>query len=259
METLGYILTFFAGTTLGLLGGGGSVLTVPILVYCFSIQTILSTTYSLFIVGVSTLFGAISSYRQDKVQLSMVWLFFIPSSIGIYFGRSYLLEIIPDQLMIVGTKDNLVLMIFAILMIFSSYLMLFRKSKSIHVHSHQTFVFKFQFILRAFFVGLVTGLIGVGGGFLIVPALVFFAGLSIHKSIGTALLIVMINTSFAFLLDVGHVTLDWPFLLRLTLLSVSGIFAGQYLSRFISGSKLKPIFGIFILVLGCFILLKGLF
>lgn len=249
------------GLTLGLLGGGGSILTVPVLVYILGIDPVYATGYSLFIVGVSSLFGAVSYFRKKLVDVKTAIVFGIPSIAAVYVARKMLVPSIPDHLLTIGefelTKNIAIMVLFAVLMILASYSMIRGKVDTATEEERLTHNYPVM-VLQGIFVGALAGLVGVGGGFLIIPALVHFSGLSMKKAIGTSLMIIAENSLFGFVGDVQNYTIDWPFILGFAALSVLGILIGTKLSNAIHGAKLKPAFGWFVLVMGVFILSKEL-
>ncbi len=259
MYIAGYFAAVFIGISLGLIGGGGSVLTVPVLVYLFHIDTLLATSYSLFIVGTTSVVGSVSYVRKKLTDASTVIFFGIPSVVAVLFTRAVILPAIPDKILETGgftvTKNVLVLLLFAVLMLFASYSMIKNKHMSAQdLPATQTK--RFLIIFQGLFTGLITGLIGAGGGFLIIPALVNLLKIPIKTAIGTSLIIISVNSLAGFLLSLHSSHIDWKFLLVLTAIAVSGIMTGSYLSTKTDGKKLKPAFGWFILVMGIYILVK---
>jgi uncharacterized membrane protein YfcA len=261
MEILGYALALVIGLTLGLIGGGGSILTVPVLVYVLGIDAITGTAYSLFVVGAAALVGGIQNYLKGQVHLKTAIIFAIPSFTAVYLTRRYIVPAIPDELFTVGsliiTKDLAIMAFFAIIMLLAAVSMIFSKSKN---DDAEITALKFNYpmiILEGFVVGGVTGLVGAGGGFLIIPALVLLARLPIKLAIGTSLLIIAAKSLIGFTGDLSAgLEIDWAFLLIFTALAIAGIFIGVYLARFIPGSKLKKGFGYFVLVMAFYILAK---
>lgn len=257
MEIIGYILAIFVGISLGLIGGGGAILTVPILVYLFSVKPELATTYSLFIVGISSLIGSIKHYKQGNLKVYTALSFGIPALISLLTIRKVVLPKIPQNLFqintIIITKNILLMIVFAILMIAASTSMI-RKTKA-KATEHQTQ--KSKLILFGFLVGIVTGFLGAGGGFLIIPTLIFFANLEMKQAVGTSLLIIACNALIGFCGDmVNGVVVNYQLLFSFSLLAIAGIFIGTYLSKKIDGNTLKPIFGWFVLVMGIYIIAK---
>ncbi len=263
MEIIGYVASVLIGLSLGLIGGGGSILTVPVLVYLFGVNPVMATAYSLFIVGTTSLFGVLPKYKLGNVNLKTAIIFGIPSIIAVYATRRYLVPAIPDEVFTIGnfliTKSILLMLLFAILMVFASYSMITKKSKNDNKEEGEQ-KFNYPMILvEGTVVGILTGLVGAGGGFLIIPALVLFSKLPMKQAVGTSLLIIAAKSLFGFLGDISTQSMDWKLLLTVTLLAVIGIFIGNKLSHKISGEKLKAGFGWFVLFMGIYIIIKELF
>ena len=263
MELLGYILAVIIGVVLGLIGGGGSILMVPVFVYLLHINPIAATAYSLFVVGVSSMVGAIQNLRKGLVEIKTAVIFSIPALIAVYVTRKYVIPLIPDTLFRVNefmvTKDVGIMLFFAIIMLLASFSMIWSKTKK---NEDDNVVINFNYpliIVEGGVVGLLTGLVGAGGGFLIIPALVVLAKLPMKKAVATSLLIIAIKSLIGFIGDVENLDIDWQFLLSFTAFSVGGIFLGIKMNKRIDGSKLKTIFGWFVLVMGIYIIIKELF
>ena len=260
MEIAGYIASIFIGTSLGLIGGGGSILTVPVLVYLFGIDTVLATTYSLFIVGSSSIVGSISYFRKGLVNLKVVLIFGMPSVIAVLFTRTYILPAIPQEIFSVGnfivTKNILLMLLFAILMILASYSMIKKDRQPIDTTSQKQSLNFFLILIQGVFTGVITGLIGAGGGFLIIPALVALVKLTMKNAVGTSLVIISISSLTGFSTSLTHTSVQWPFLLTILFIAVIGILIGSYLSTKIDGKRLKPAFGWFVLIMGIYIIIK---
>lgn len=261
MLILGYISAAIIGVVLGLVGAGGSILAVPVLIYLFNIPVHTATIYSLFIVGVSSFFGTIGYVRNGLYSFKTIIFFGLPSIISIYFTRTHIVHFLPDVLFNVGnytvTKDVGTMMLFSILMILASYSMIRKSTVIQHDDYKETKKFRYLFILLlGLIIGFIAGLLGAGGGFMMIPALVVLANLPMKIAIGTSLTIVCINSSIGFLGDLFYCTfpIDWHFLIIFTVISIAGILAGTQLSKYISGNKLRPAFGWLILVLGIVIL-----
>lgn len=259
MEVLGYMLAVFIGISLGLIGGGGSILTVPVFVYLFHIEPTLATSYSLFVVGATSLTGAVYQYSKGFVDLKAALSFGLMSVATVFVVRKYLLPTIPDVLWHIGgvtvTKSSATMVLFAALMLAASVSM---------VLGHRERPGRLQTslpVLLAFGlgVGLVTGLLGAGGGFLIIPALVLLAKTPMRVAIGTSLFIVTINSLVGFAGDIGHVYIDWPFLFTILAITVCGVFIGSIIGRQIPGERLRSGFGWFVLTMGIYILSRELF
>ncbi|MFC6861141.1 sulfite exporter TauE/SafE family protein [Zunongwangia atlantica] len=258
-QILGFISALIIGLVLGLTGGGGSILTVPVFVYILHINPVTATAYSLFVVGSSSAVGAIDNFNKGRIDFKSSLIFAIPAVIAIFSTRKYLLPSIPHHIANLGnfelTKDLMIMSFFAILMLVASASMILRKKKEcIDCENEPTDTKTGLMIILGALTGLVTGLVGAGGGFIIVPILVFLAGLNMKEAVGTSLFIIAINSIIGFLGDLGHMEIDWVFLILFTIISVVGIFFGIYLSRFINSHKLKKAFGWMVLVMGIYIL-----
>ncbi len=257
-EFYGYLAALFVGVVLGLIGSGGSILTVPIIVYLFLLNPITATAYSLFVVGVTAFWGAIRNIQKGMIDYRVGIAFAIPSFIAIYITRKYLLPAIPDKLFLAGdflfTKNAALMVFFAVVMLIAALYMI--KDKKIENEENSNIQYNYLSLsLQGFIIGVLTGILGVGGGFLIIPALVLWTGLPMKKAVGTTLLIIAVKSLIGFLGDIENLTIDWVFLLSFTSISVIGIFLGIYLSNFIDGKKLKKSFGWFVLIMGIYILI----
>jgi len=259
MELIGYLSAILIGLILGLLGGGGSILSIPILVYLFQMDAVMASAYSLFIVGITSLVGAIPKYKEHLVSIRTGLLFGIPSIISIFVARRWIVPAIPSVVIefdsFVITKRILLLGLFAVLMILASYSMI-RDKKEIQNDERQFRTF--LVIVEGILIGLLTGIVGAGGGFLIIPALVLLTGLPFKTAVGTSLFIIAINSLTGFLGDVLNYTMNWKFLITLTALAVIGVLVGNQFARKISSTKLRKAFGWFILLMGVWILFKEL-
>lgn len=246
------------GFTLGLLGGGGSILTVPILVYVLAIDPVLATAYSLFVVGSTSVVGAIRKSMEGLVDWKTGLIFAVPSLIAVFLTRYLLVPAIPDDLFSVGnflfTKEIAIMVFFAIVMLLAAYSMI----KGRKEQQENLKPLNIPMVLaEGLIVGLVTGLVGAGGGFLIVPALVLLVGLRMKVAVGTSLIIIAIKSLIGFLGDLGSgQDIDWSFLLIFTAFSALGMFVGIYATKFVKPAALKKGFGWFVLAMGIFILLK---
>lgn len=265
MEIIGYIASLAIGLSLGLIGGGGSILSVPVLVYLFGVTPVLATAYSLFIVGFTSLVGVIPKYKQGFVCLRTAIVFGIPSIIAVFLTRRLIVPAIPDHIATIGSlvidKSMLLMLLFAALMLVASISMIrSKKDKEDDVSESKP---KFNYpliIIEGVVVGILTGLVGAGGGFLVIPALVMLGKLPMKKAIGTSLFIIALKSLIGFLGDLSQESqhIDWQLLLVVTGLAILGIFIGNYLATRIEGKKLKKGFGWFVLVMGVYIFLKEL-
>ncbi|QRM90650.1 TSUP family transporter [Lacinutrix sp. WUR7] len=254
-----YIAAFLIGAILGLIGGGGSILTVPLLVYFLAYNPVLATAYSLFVVGSSSLVGVIQKHQKGLVDFKTGLAFSFPSFIAVYVSRRFLVPAIPDTLFTIGefslTKGMAIMIFFAIIMLLAAFSMIKSKPQTQENNTSQAY---YKTFIQGVIIGVITGLIGAGGGFLYVPALVLWAGLDMKKAVGTSLIIIAINSLIGFLGDVQVLDIDWFFLLSFSFLTIIGILVGGYFSKFISSKKLKKSFGWFVLAMSIYIVLKEL-
>ncbi|SEG19882.1 sulfite exporter TauE/SafE family protein [Sphingobacterium lactis] len=259
IELFGFLASLGIGLSLGLIGGGGSILTVPVLVYLFHLDPLLATSYSLFIVGSTSAVGAVPYFRQQLIDFRSAVYFGIPSIISVFLTRHYILDLIPEQLVQLGeftlSKDMAIMLLFAVLMFFAALKMI-GKHVSKPVDSGNNYLL--PLILQGTGVGLISGLIGAGGGFLIIPALIIFNGMPMKTAIGTSLLIIAANSLFGFIGNLDLQRIDWTFLLSITGIAMVGILLGSKLSQRIDGKKLKPIFGWFVLLMAFVIIVQEL-
>jgi uncharacterized protein len=259
MELFGYIASVSIGIILGLMGGGGSILSIPILVYLFHVDAVMASAYSLFIVGTTSLVGAVPKYREHLVNIRTGFIFGIPSIASIFITRKWIVPAIPDVLFSINdfqfSKRILLLGIFALMMILASYSMI-RKPGTVKKDDQEVRIFLTMF--EGLLIGFLTGLVGAGGGFLIIPALVLLTGLPFKTAVGTSLFIIAINSLIGFFGDVLNYQMNWAFLLTITSLAVAGIFIGNRLQKNVSSQKLKKAFGWLILGMGLFILIREL-
>ncbi len=262
-EIMGFAASILIGVSLGLIGGGGSILTLPVLVYLLHISPVISTAYSLFIVGTTSLVGSASFMKKKLVNYRAALVFAIPSFTTVFLTRKHLVPAIPDPLFNISgfeiSKNVGIMVFFALIMLAASYSMI-KSKKEEKEENIGELKFNYPMIaLEGALVGMLTGIVGAGGGFLIIPALVLFARLPMKMAVGTSLLIIAAKSLIGFLGDLSNIQVDWAFLLPFTALSVVGIFLGTYLSKFISGEKLKKSFGWFVLVMGIYIITKEVF
>ncbi len=309
MEIIGYIASLVIGISLGLIGGGGSILTVPVLVYLFGINPVLATAYSLFIVGSTSLVGALPKYRQGLINLRTAFIFGLPAIGAVFATRKFIVPLIPDVVFHVGdfavTKAILMMLLFAVLMVFASVSMIRDKSEEEKINDDllpfngndnreeellmvsassdlsasnvvvadtatptlilekeiiQEQKFNYPLILiEGIVVGILTGLVGAGGGFLIIPALVLLSKLPMKQAVGTSLLIIAAKSLIGFTGDLSNYTMDWKLLLSVTAIAIVGIVVGNWMTKKVSSEKLKKGFGWFVLVMGVYIIIKEIF
>lgn len=257
-EFFGYLGALAIGLVLGLTGGGGSILTVPVLVYLMGIHPVTATAYSLFIVGTTSAFGTVQNYRKGFVEVKTGLKFALPSLTAIYLTRKLIVPNIPEVLFSIGeisiTKNLFIMLLFAIVMLMAALSMIRnKKSEKSDVTPNPVIT-----VIQIFMVGVIIGLVGAGGGFLIIPALVYLAKLPMKKAVGTSIFIIAINSLIGFTGDIGNIDIDWRFLFIFSFISILGIFAGIYLNKFINEKNLKKGFGWFVLTMSIVILAKEL-
>ena len=263
MEIIGFVGALLMGLSLGLIGGGGSILTVPILVYLFHVDPVLATAYSLFIVGFTSILGSTSHIKQGNIHWRTALVFGIPSIISVFVTRQFIVPLIPQEIFrfngFLVTKPILMLLVFAVLMVIASYSMI-KPSKNQVSNGEGEVDYQYLLILlEGLGVGMITGFVGAGGGFLIIPALVLLAKLPMKKAVGTSLVIIGFKSLIGFIGDVnGNSVIDWKFLALFTSIAAVGIFLGSHFSKKVKDEKLKPAFGYFVLVMGIYIILKEL-
>lgn len=263
MEIIGYFASLVIGISLGLIGGGGSILTVPVLVYLFGVQPVLATAYSLFIVGSTSLIGAVPKYRQGLVNLKTALVFGVPSIAAVFITRKFIVPAIPSVVFQIAdfevTKSLLMMILFAVLMVLASVSMIRNKKEKA---PEEPAVQKFNYpliLVEGAFVGVLTGLVGAGGGFLIIPALVLLSKLPMKQAVGTSLLIIAAKSLIGFTGDVANYQMDWKLLFIITIIAIAGIFIGNWMSAKVDADRLKKGFGWFVLVMGVYILVKEIF
>lgn len=264
MEYIGYFASILIGVALGLIGGGGSILTVPVLVYLFAIEPVVATSYSLFIVGLTSGVGSFAYFKKGLVNIKTAIVFGIPSIIAVFTTRALIVPAIPKEVFSVGnflvTKSILMMVLFAVLMIVASYSMIKKEKKTTIDLPEEAQKFNYPLILlEGAVVGVFTGLVGAGGGFLIIPALVILSKLPMKEAVGTSLVIIAAKSLIGFFGEGEATAIDWQFLITISAFAIIGIFIGTALSKKIDGAKLKPAFGWFVLFMGIYILAKELF
>jgi uncharacterized protein len=257
MELVGYLALIGIGVVLSLMGGGGSLLSVPILVYLFSLDIVTASSYSLFIVGTTSLLGAWLKQKEQRVDLRSGMMFSASSVVAIFLARKWILPWIPEELLslnsILITKRALILTIFALLAITSSLIILLRPTW----HSVDQGKQRLKFLLPVgFTTGMLVGLVGVGGGFLILPSLIIFARLPFKIAVGTTLLVIGFNSLLGFLGDVMNYPIHWLFLLIITGLATLGMWLGNVCGEKIPVNYLRVTFGWIMLIVAIGIIVK---
>jgi len=242
---IGLLLSAVIGLSLGLIGGGGSILTVPILVYLLAVSPHDAVGMSLAVVGGTSIFGAMLHWKRGNVDLNSGLLFGISGIVGALLGSP-----LPKLV-----SANLLLLIFGVLMLVVAATMILRKRGAVDETEHKPH--PVQGILSGFGVGMLTGFLGVGGGFLIVPALVFFGGLSMKKAIGTSLFVIFLNCVAGLVGHISQSSLDWTLTAQVTALAVSGAIVGTFLSHRIAADRLQSMFAVLVLGVGAFLIVKN--
>ena len=242
---VGLVLSAAIGLSLGLIGGGGSILTVPILVYFLGVTPHDAVGMSLAVVGATSLFGSYLHYRRENVDLRS----------GLLFGAAGIVGAIAGSPLTKLVSPGALLLIFGILMLVVAISMIWRRKRAEDERIHAPH--PMQGILAGFGVGVLTGFLGVGGGFLIVPALVYFGGLTMKRAIGTSLFVIFLNCVAGL---VGHAA-QGIFDLGLTglvmLLAVGGAVAGTMLSHRLAAHRLQRVFAVLVLGVGGFLIVKN--
>lgn len=263
LSIVGYFASILMGVALGLTGGGGSILTVPILSYLFFVDALQATTYSLGIVGLVALWGAWGAYRSRELHLSRAIVFGIPGIIGVIISRRILLPSLPSEISFFSltvSQNSIILLLFAFLMLAASYSMIQSARKSEDLAKKQIIeknISLFSMFVSGLSVGLVSGFVGAGGGFLIVPALVRFGHLDIKQAVGTSLFVITLQSIIGVLSDFSLLSkLNFGLFLSIVLLALIGMTVGSKVRHKLSQKKLKMGFGIFVLVMAIFILFK---
>jgi uncharacterized membrane protein YfcA len=263
MQVFGYAGAFITGLVLGLMGGGGALLSIPVLVYLFHIPASVATGYSLFIVGLTASSGAVQNMRNKKVDYVAALFYGIPSVITVFLMRRYVVPNLPEIILSTSSfnldKNHFILLILSVVMYGAAYKMITDKGNeeenTLPHKNHRIFLMLYAIVIGAFL-----GLVGAGGGFLMVPALIYFANVPTKHAISTSLLLVALNSWIGFLGDVSSSSnMNWKFLFTFSAFSIVGLFTGTYLSRFVDARHMKKYFGWFILLVGIYIVIKETF
>lgn len=260
MEIVGYIAAMIIGLVLGLIGGGGSILTVPVFVYLLGIDPVHATAYSLFVVGLTALTGAFRNMKKKLIDFKVAIFFSIPAFIAVYLARKFVIPALPEDLFSIGsyviTRDFGIMIFFAMIMLLAAVSMIRDKRKEEGEKKSDVKFKELWIVVEGLVVGFLTGIVGAGGGFLIIPALVLLAGLPMKTAVATSLLIIAVKSLIGFLGDIQNLSIDWMFLLKFSAFSIIGIFLGIKLNQYIEGKKLKKAFGWFVLLMAAFIVYK---
>lgn len=264
MEIAGYIIAVLIGLSLGLVGGGGSIITVPVLVYLLKVEPVLATMYSLFVVGSCSLVGSMRAYRKGLVDIPVVFVFGSASMLSVFIARHHLVPLLPDYFFTLGplvvTKAVFLMLLFGLLMLLTSVSMIRSSAKKMEVVPAQDQPRKMlPLFLQGTGVGMITGLLGAGGGFLIIPSLVLFGKLPMKTAVGSSLTIMTFSSLFGFFSTMGQYTIHWAPLLSFTAIAIGGIFIGMALSDRISGSSLKKGFGWFVCMIAILVIVREVF
>lgn len=246
VSLVGLLLAVLIGLSLGLLGGGGSILTVPIFVYVLGFAPKEAIGMSLAVVGATSLVGAAGHWRAGNVDLRTALPFGAVAMAGSFLGTR----------LAVFLSGAVQLTLFGAIMLLAAIFMLRDRHPAGSAAGGATR----SLVILAFVglaVGVLTGLVGVGGGFLIVPALVLLAGVPMKQAVGTSLLVIAMNAATGFLGYLGQIQVQWDVLLLFTLLAIGGILAGTALVRFVSQQALKRAFAVFLVAMAIFILYQN--
>lgn len=248
MELIGYLALIVLGFVLGTVGMGGSMLAIPILVYVFSLNMVTASAYALFITGTTSLAGFALKHKDDLADLRAAAVFGIPSLIASFATRRWIVTAIPPEIYlgdsIIIRKEDLLLRLLCVLMIVSAVLMLKRGRYSSNEGEERP-----QWLVPVgLFTGMMAGLVGAGGGFLILPSLVVFGRLKFPVAVGTTLLIISFNSLVGFCGDVLNYSIQWPFLLVVTGLCCTGLLLG-YVARHRIASRIDQRVFAFVMLL----------
>lgn len=260
MDLAGYLASLLIGVTLGLIGGGGSILTVPVLVFLFRVSPVTATAYSLFIVGSTSLVGTVPKFKEGSVNLRAAIAFGLPSLAAVFMMRTWVVPHLPEQIGLLGdavSRDRLLLLLFAFMMVVASLSLVKQSRKNASTSECSNCSIRLPLVIGSGLLeGSLTGLVGAGGGFLIIPALVLLNKVPMKQAIGTSLLIIATKSLVGFTGDLSHFDMDWSLLLTITAIAIAGIFIGSWLSTRINGNHLKKGFGWFVFAMGVYIALS---
>jgi uncharacterized protein len=254
MEIFGWMSLLLVGITLGLLGGGGAILTVPILAYLFTRPVVESTSLSLFIVGVASLIGSVGYIRNRLFDSWALLCFGLPSIIGVTLSRAWILPSLPPVLP-GGIDRGMALMLFLALLMVGAGIRMLQPRPSGDVKVRRDVI---PVALAGLTVGLIAGIVGAGGGFLIIPALYFLVGLKAKVAVGTSLTIIATQSIIGFGTDLLQRSPDWSFLLPAAGVAIMGTFVGVALAKRANEQAIRKGFGVLTLTVAAFIVLREL-
>jgi len=265
MEIIGYACALLVGLSLGVFGSGGSILTVPILVYLLGVNPMEATTYNLFIVGLTSAIGFTTYFRKHLVDFRIAVIFAIPSIVSVFLVRNYVLPKVPNTILVIGnsaiSKNEFIMILYGILMVIASASMIWQSGIRERITLEMKPVRYLELFGLGFLSGLLTGMFGIGGGFIIIPALVLFARIPIRMSVGTSLLIIAFNSLSGIGIEIFtmHNVMDVQLIVLFTLLAITGLFLGLTFSLKLYPAQMKKIFGWFILVMAFGIFVREVF
>jgi len=252
-----YSASVIIGLCLGLIGAGGSILTIPVLVYVLKTDPLVSTIYSMFIVGTCSFVGSVLSYLKNLLDVRTAIQFGIPSIAGVIVARKLIFPALPDRLFFIGSfevsKDIAIMVLLAAIMFYVSIKMLTKVANTTSIETSEQSS-PLLFILQGIVTGIITGLLGVGGGFLIVPALLLWVRLPIKTAIGTTLFIITLNSAVGFITSYTSITIEWPLLVKFAAGAIAGILFGKMLSERMKADNLEKVLAWFIIITSVYIL-----
>lgn len=247
MEVIGYLILVLSGITLALIGGGGSLLSTPVMIYFFNMDAAQATTYALFVVAIGSAFGTFTYTKNKDIDIPLAIEFAIPCFVSIFLVRTYGITSVPvafNFFDLKWTRDIVIMIPFASVMGFSAFNGLRKKNRPL-LHQRPS---KWVAMTQGLLVGALTGFVGVGGGFLITPILHFVMGLDFKKAVGTSLFVLTLNSTFAFVVDVSRgAQVSYLLLLIFASASVIGLIIGFALSHKIKEIKIKAGFSIILM------------
>jgi len=259
MYFIGLILSLVIGVVLGLVGGGGSILTVPLVNEFFGESLLVATTYSLFVVAVASGFGVLQRIKHDQVDFKQGFVFVIPSMITAFIIRMWIMPLFPISFALSDfqlSRDVVITVLLIFVMFYTAFRTLFIKTKPTKSDTPNSIV-----ILFGILTGTLSGFIGAGGGFIIVPILLRL-GLDMKKAVGTSMFIIAIQSSVALIGDLfneeimANEGINWPLLLTITGVTVGGVFIGGLFQKKVTGTFLRNVFSIILLIVASGLIFK---